>query len=200
MLALYFLLSMEFSTGQPIAVDESLLKEALKWDEFKDAQKKKVRAAGGYSAAAFPLYMEWLNSDPPLGWATTSRILRIISHSEGERACFRPVVVSLTSNEKMAVSVGAIQLLEQIGTEDTAPAVAAQLRRKEKDSGYYYSIVKTLTAIGTEKEIELLDEMKETGLLKDDGRFWMKVADCKKAIQARTEAKKKLKAKGVNDK
>ena len=105
MLVLYFLFTMEFNAGQPIVADESVLKEALQWDEFKDAQQKKVRAAGGYSPAAFPLYMKWLNSDPPLGWAATSRLLRMVSDAEGDRDCFRPVAVSLTASGKLAVSV-----------------------------------------------------------------------------------------------
>ena len=63
--------------------------------------------------------------------------------------------------------------------------------------------MKTLSAIGTEKEIAALENARNAGVLKDDEQFWGKVAECEKAIRARADAKKKaadLKAKPADPK
>lgn len=181
-------------------VDEEVLKKAVNWDHLKDKQREQIRAAGGYSAAAFPLYMKWLTADPPSNWSVISRVLYFLQDAEGDRSGFRPITVKLLPHEKPSVSRNAILLLGQIGTEEEAAAVAAQLKRPTNDVAYFDSIVKTLAAIGTEKEIEALETERKAGLLPEQPKFWQRVDECEKAIRERAAKKPVPKAKSVDKK
>jgi hypothetical protein len=86
-------------------------------------------------------------------------------------------------------------------TPEIAPEIAQLLLQNHQNySDMYHSAIALLNDIGTPDEIAVIDKAKENGLLADDGKFWIKAADAKKAILARAEEKKKaeLKAKPLD--
>ena len=64
-------------------VDEAFLKEAIMWEEIRDKEEAQIRAAGGYSPAALPVYKKWLTADPPPDWSVASRTLQFVREADG---------------------------------------------------------------------------------------------------------------------
>lgn len=176
-----------------VKIDEEALFVALGGD--KEEGRAIIRSLGGYSPAAFPVYMKWLDREPiPLPGVILSRIFLMLQQANGDKSAFRTHAVAFAAHEHKGVSRNAILLLAQIGTKEDAAAVANQLKRRMNDVAYYDSIIATLSAIGTEKEIEAIEAERKAGLLKDYPRFWARVDECEKAIRERVAKKKDPKA------
>jgi hypothetical protein len=176
-----------------VTIHEAALRRAIHAD-LKDQGRANVRALGGYSPAAFPVYLRWLNQDPPDPELDVARVLLMVRQAEGDRSAFRPHAVRLLAHEQQSVSRNALDLLARIGTADDAAAVAALLDGPARDVSYYTSVVETLAAIGTEKEIVALEVARKAGLKRDYPDFWARVDKCETAIRERAAKAKDPKA------
>ena len=161
----------------------------------REERRTRIRALGGYSPSAFPIYMKWLDEDPVLQRGVVlSRILIVLREAEGDKTAFRAHAVRLVGHDDKFTSFHAIHLLAQIGTEEDAATVVGQLKRRTNDIAYFDSIISTLAVIGTEKEVGVIEAERKAGFLKDFPRFWARVDDCEKVIYERVVKKKDTKA------
>ncbi len=154
-------------------------------------------SAGGNSPDAFPLYLRLLEWCPPIDPSVEASIFSEVARIPGDRAAFRPFAVARLNDPKTSVASAAVRLLGQIGTPTEAAAVTKlfdyyeyDFPGEKRDVYFFMQVLTTLAAIGTEAEIQAINEAKAKHLLWDRDDFWKKAEECKAAIRERLAKEK----------
>lgn len=169
-------------------------------DELARYKKRgqQFRDAGGLSPDALPVYLRMLTPDSGMDWRDEGKILQLVSWiDDGDRSAFRrPAAERLKHRDGFAVRE-AVRLLKEIGTPAEAAEVVRLIETFEFDhpndhsyGGVAYAVLDTLTAIGTEAEIQALDQAKARNFLWGNDKFWANAEECKKAIRERLAKEK----------
>jgi hypothetical protein len=184
-LAIWLLL---LQPGAPLrslnATQEAEVREALDSDEKHYLVP--LRAWGGLTPAAFPLYARILD-DPKEHPGTRAKVLSVLALPDvtADKAGFVDRAVAHLAHEHVGVRRAAVNLLSRIGSSrDVAPVVALLT---DPDVTVPYAAAKTLAAIGDRRALTAIDVWLGTGSHHDHPELLDHVRRCREELRVRLD-------------
>ncbi len=173
------------------ASDESAVRELLNAIEFKQEERDELAKLGGYSPAAFSLYIRILD-DPKENANMAARTLLVLSKIKADRSQFLERVVAMLAHSRSSVRQYAVELLAQIGSERDAAPIVALLWDEAWEIPF--AAANTLVAIGDRRSLTAMDVWLNSSIHYADAAGYAvqrkHVIKCREQLKARLDEAK----------
>jgi hypothetical protein len=184
-LAIWLLLLQPGAPPRPLTpVEEAAVRQILESDE-RD-YRVRLRAWGGLTPAAFPLYARVLD-DPMEDPGMVNAVLNILALPDvtADKAGFVDRAVAHLAHKDVGVRRAAVNLLSRIGSSrDVAPVVALLT---DPDVTVPYAAARTLAAIGDRRAFTAIDVWLGTGSHHDHPELLDHVRRCREELRVRLD-------------